>query len=132
MKTLLLALALTPTFTFAGPGVSSGDETLKSYTCTLSGVQDSGYVAQFKNVHGEKPTAVLSVGIGEYYSINLDGVCSRPENVDEFFLNCAFVNGFDIYQATLHAEGSPELKSTVRKINSDQTVSQLACYLDFE
>ena len=129
---LLLSVLLTSTFVFAGPGVSSGDEATKSYTCTQSGVQDAGYVVNFKNVHGAKPTAVLSVGTGEYTSINLNGICSRPENVDEFYLNCAFVDGFDMYQATLESEGSPNLMSTVRKIDSGISKSRLACYLDEE
>ena len=129
MKILLMILTLLPTLTFAGPGVSSGDEAGVKYTCTMSGLQDSGYVSTFKNIYGAKPTALLSVPIGETEAKTLDGICSRPENVDEFFLNCVFVDGIDIYQATLHSRGAPALLSTVKKLNSNQPESTLACYL---
>ena len=132
MKTLILAVLLAPAFVFPGPGVSSGDEAIRSFSCTQSGLQDAGYVVQFKNVYGAKPHAVLSIGVGEVSYKNLNGVCSRPENVDEFYLNCAFVDGFDMYQATLGSDGSPTLMSTVRKIDSRAEKSLLACYIDAE
>jgi hypothetical protein len=133
MKTiqiLLATLLMTPALSFAGPGISSGDDSRKNYTCIHSGVQDSSTVTIFTDVLGETPTAGLYIATGETSSRLVQGTCSRPENIDEFYLNCAIPDGFDIYKLTLHSRGTVELVSTVKKIESKENETTLPCYLN--
>lgn len=121
-------LLMIPALSFAGPGVSSGDDSRANYTCTRSDVQDSSMVTVFTDVLGETPTAGIYIATGETSTRLVQGTCSRPENVDELYLNCAIPDGFDIYKVTLHSRGSIELVSTVKKVESKDQEVTLPCY----
>jgi hypothetical protein len=131
MKTvisLLGALSLISSIAMAGPGISSGDEPDKvNYTCQIEGFQDSHLILEFKDVYSKNPTVSVNLPTGEYTSKIGLGYCSAPENVDEFYLNCAVPFGFEIYKVVLSSRGDPKLHGSVVKMESHDSPIHLPC-----
>jgi hypothetical protein len=131
MKTIVSLLSLfglISSVAVAGPGISSGDEPEKlNYTCQVEGLQDSHLIVEFFDVEGVNPTVRVHFPTGETTSEVGLGYCSRPENVDEFYLNCAVPSGFDIYKVALNSHGDPRLHGLVQKLESREEPRHLPC-----
>lgn len=126
---LILVLSLFNTVAFAGPGVSSGDEPTSKpgYICEKSEIQDAFYMALFDDVYGDAPSVKLYLPTGEDSTDTAKGLCSRVKGADEFYLNCAVVDGATIYRVTLASDGSPQLYAAVQKMESKEPQVSLAC-----